>query len=141
MNFEDFIKDGQVRKTSLDISLIKSLFKNTINDLKYLESQQITEISARKIVSNYYDCLRAILEAIAYFDGYKIYQHEAFVSFLKNKNEEISSIKFDRFRKIRNKINYYGGDISIEEAEEISEEIKKLTNNLIEKYLKGKITS
>ena len=30
---------------------------------------------------------------------------------LKEKQEELISIKFDRFRKIRNQINYYGKDI------------------------------
>ena len=85
MKFEDFIKQGQVRKASSDISLVKSLYKNTLNDLEYLKNQQINEISSRKIVSNYYDCLRAILEAIASLDGFKIYQHEAFVFFLKDK--------------------------------------------------------
>ena len=136
MIFEGFIKSGQVRKASPDIPLIKSLYKNTLNDLKYLKSQGIDEISARKIVSNYYDCLRSILEAIASLDGYKIYHHEAFTFFLKEKGEEIQSIKFDRFRKIRNRINYYGKDISVEEAKEISLEIEKSVNYLIEKYLK-----
>ncbi len=139
MKFEDFIKQGQIRKASPDISLVKSLYKNTLKDLVYLKNQQINEISARKIVSNYYDCLRAILEAIASLDGYKIYQHEAFAFFIKEKGEEIPSIKFDRFRKIRNKINYYGGDISIKEAVEIVEEIIKLIDYFIEKYLKGKV--
>jgi hypothetical protein len=139
MKFEDFINQGQVRKSSPDISLIKSLYRNTLNDLKYLGNQIINEISARKIVSNYYDCLRSILEAIASLDGYKIYRHEAFTFFLKEKNEEIISIKFERFRKIRNKINYYGGDVSLEEARENSEDIKKLINYLIEKYLNKKV--
>lgn len=139
MKFEDFIKQGQARKSVPDISLVKSLYKNTLNDLKYLDTQEINEISARKIVVNYYDCLRAILEAMASLDGYKIYQHEAFAHFLKEKDESLGSIKFDRFRKIRNRINYYGEDISIEEAKEIVKEIKSLMQYLIEKYLEGKI--
>lgn len=126
MIFEDFIKKGQVRIASPDISLIRSLHKNTINDLKYLNGQEINEISARKIYSNYYDCLRSILEAIASVDGFKIYQHEAFTYFLKKKNENLAAIKFDRFRKIRNSINYYGEDISIDDAKETSIEIKRL---------------
>jgi len=32
MKFEDFIKDGQVRKASPDISLVKSLYKNTLKE-------------------------------------------------------------------------------------------------------------
>ena len=139
MKFDDFIRNGQVRKTYPDISLIKSLYENTLNDLKYLANQKINEISSRKIVANYYDCLRSILEAIAILDGYKVYQHEAFVFFLKEKGEELSSIKFDRFRDIRNRINYYGKDISVEEANEIIEDIKKQIEYLIRKYLKEAI--
>ena len=138
MNFKDFLKIGQARKSNPDISLIKALYKNTLNDLKYLENQGIDTLSARKLVGNYYDCLRTILEAIASIDGYKIYQHEAFTSFLKEKGEEISSIKFDRFRKIRNKINYYGEDISVEEAKEIIHEIRILIKYLTDKYLKNR---
>ncbi len=51
------------------------------------------------------------------------------------KNESVIADKFDRFRKIRNKINYYGEDISIEEVKENSEQIKKLTIELRNKYL------
>lgn len=139
MKFEDFIKLGQVRKSTPDISLIKSLYKNTINDLRYLDGQEINQMSARKIVASYYDCLRAILEAMASLDGYKIYPHEAFTYFLKERGEVISSIKFDRFRKIRNRINYYGEEISIEEARGVVEEIRKLLRYLINKYLKSKV--
>ena len=120
MKFEDFIKNGQARKASIDTFLINSIHKTALSDLKYLNTQQITSISCRKIISNYYDCLRAILEAVALKEGYKIYQHEALTFFLKEKNEETQSIKFDRFRKIRNKINYYGEDLSVQEAKEIS---------------------
>jgi hypothetical protein len=139
MKFTDFLKEGQVRRANPDIALIKSLYKNTINDLKYLESQKISIISARKLVVNYYDCLRAVLEAIASIDGFKIYQHEAFSYFLKEKGEEVYSVKFDRFRKIRNRINYYGEDISVEEAKECIEEMTKLIQHLINKYIQEKL--
>jgi len=135
MKFEDFIREGKVRRAEKDISLAKALYKNTVNDLKYLGQQKIEEISARKIVSNYYDCLRAILESISAIKGFKIYQHEAFTPFLKENGEELASIKFDRFRKIRNRINYYGEDVSVEEAKDIAKEIQKLTEYFINKYL------
>ncbi len=139
MNFSDFIKKGHVRKASSDMQLVRSLYKNTINDLAYLNTQKISEISARKVVVNYYDCLRAILEAIASLDGFKVYQHEAFRFFLKEKAEDTASVSFDRFRKIRNRINYYGQDILIEEAIELVEGMKKLISYLTDKYLKNKI--
>ena len=48
-------------------------------------------------------------------------------------------MQFDRFRKIRNKINYYGKDISVEEVKEYSEKIELLIKKLkllIKKRLK-----
>lgn len=135
MKFEDFIKQGSVRKASKDISLAKSLIISSKKDLEFLNNLKITKNSSRKLMVSYYDVLRSILEAIAAVDGFKIYSHEAFSYFLKEKNEEIFSIKFDRFRKIRNSINYYGENISIDETEENIQEIKKMIKILIEKYL------
>ena len=138
MDFEDFIKQGQVRIASKDIALAKSLLKNTKKDLEFLKNLEINENSSRKIMANYYEALKSILEAISAIEGYKIYSHEAFTYFLKKKQEETLSIKFDRFRKIRNSINYYGEDIEIEETKENILEIKEMISNLIKKYL-GKL--
>jgi hypothetical protein len=135
MNFEDFIKTKKARISSKNINLAKSLLKNSIKDLKFLETLEINENSSRKIMVNYYEILRSILESITSLQGYKVYEHEAFTYYLKKINENNLSIKFDRLRKIRNSINYYGEDISIEETREIKGEIKKIIEHLIKKYL------
>jgi len=136
MRFIDFLEQGLARKTTKDENLAKALFTTAKNDLIFLNKLQIDEFSARKIMTDYYDVLRSILEAIAALDGYKIYQHEAFTHYLKEKDEESISIKFERFRKIRNRINYYGQIISVEETKDNVEEIKRLIDYLINKYLK-----
>ena len=136
MKFKDFIKQGQARTASKDKSLAKALIQNAKRDIGFLDSLKINEQSSRKLMTNYYDVLRSIIEAISSLDGYKIYSHEAFTYFLKEKNEEILSIKFDRFRKIRNSINYYGEDIPVEETKENIREIKKMIKILYDKYLK-----
>ena len=136
MNFNDFIKQGKVKKGEKDKALVKSLLQTVHQDLKFLDSIEINDLSARKIMSNYYDVLRAVVEAIATLDGFKVYSHEAFTYYLKeNKNEELHSLKFDRFRKIRNKLNYYGKNISVEEVLANILEIKQMINDLIGKYL------
>ena len=135
MKFEDYIKKDQVRKAKSDKFLAKSLLDTAEMDLRFLVRIRIDSISARKIMSNYYDVLRSILEAIVTLDGYKIYSHEAFTYFLLEKGDLVISKKFDRFRKIRNKINYYGKNISKEETEENVEEIKRLIKILKHKYL------
>jgi len=135
MKFEDFIKEGAVRTSSEDKNLAKSLIRNAKKDLKFLDDLKINEDSSRKIMTNYYDVLRSILEAISAIEGYKIYSHEAFTYFLKENGEEILSVKFDRLRKIRNSINYYGKDISIGETRENIKEIKNMIKTLVKKYL------
>ena len=135
-----FIKKGQVRKATPDIALIKSLVKTAEADMLFLKSVEVNELSARKVMSNYYDTLRSILEAMAALDGFKVYSHEAFKHFLSEKGEHIIAEKFDRFRKIRNKINYYGKSISKEEVVENSTEIASLITQLKEKYLKETAT-
>lgn len=135
MKFEDFIKNGQVKRARKDMELIKSLIKTAEKDLKFLGSLKINEDSARKIMTNYYDVLRSILEAISLSDGYKVYSHEPFGFFLKEKGEDIIAEKFDRLRKIRNGISYYGADISTDEVKENAAEIMKIIEVLKRKYL------
>ena len=135
--FENFVKRGDVRKTNRDEKLAKSLISNSQKDLIFLGNLNVDENSVRKIFSSYYDVLRSILEAIVALDSLKIYSHEAFTYFLKEKEEEKISFAFDRFRRKRNSINYYGGEISIGACEESIKEMKKMINFLIDKYLGG----
>ncbi len=136
MKFDDFIKEGKVRKTSPDRLMAESIIKNTIEDLKFLNATPVTELSKRKLVSNYYDSLRSLLEAISLIKGYKIYSHEAFTPFLKEKlGEERLSTKFDRFRKIRNGLNYYGKSIELTEAKEFTSELKSVIEYIKKRLL------
>ena len=45
--------------------------------------------------------------------------------------ERTASLKFDKYRKIRNSINYYGKIISINEAKNVLDRIKKLRREII----------
>src|SRR3989344_377629 len=133
MRFEDFIREGQVRRGKKDANLAKSLFLKTMKDRDFFDDLEVNENSARKLVSNYYDFLRSILEAMAALDGFKVYNHEAFTYYLKEKKEDVAAVKFDRLRQIRNGINYRGNDIDINEAKEIIESIKDLIGYFVEK--------
>ncbi len=135
MKLSDFIEKGQVRKASQDVPLAKSLISTAETDLKFLDGLEIGQNSARKIMSNYYDVLRSVLEAISAIDGYKIYSHEAFKYFLIEKDEPVIAEKFDRFRRIRNGINYYGKNITPEEVKENVNEMIKLIAALKRKHL------
>ena len=73
MQFNDFIKEGKVRKALPDKPLIDSLLRTADSDLKFLDTLPITDNSARKLLISYYDTLRSLLEALASKEGYKVY--------------------------------------------------------------------
>src|SRR3989344_6276375 len=102
MNFQDFIDKGIVRKGSPDVSLAKSLITMSENHIETIKSIEVTDKTASTVMSDYYEALREIVEAICAVKGYKVYSHEAFTYFLKENGEGLIADKFDRFRKIRN---------------------------------------
>ena len=137
MNFKDFIDEGKVRRATPDKLMADSIIRNTFDDLKFLEQTKLTELSKRKLITNYYDSLRSLLEVISLLRGYKIYLHEAFTPFIEEElKEKLLSMKFDRFRKIRNGLNYYGKSIQLKEAEDIIEDLKKTINEIKIKFIK-----
>ena len=125
-----------VKEVSLDRNLINSLLKSSSNK-EYSQRMLIMDSNtASSKVSLAYDALRELLEATALIKGYKIYNHECYTCFLKEELGQSSlGDELDKFRRIRNSINYYGKDISPEEAQPILDrmkifmiEIKKLSS-------------
>lgn len=135
MKFEDFIEQGKVRKGSPETSKVKSLLEISNNHLLFLKNQQIDEISAGSILVTYYEALREVIEAICLKDGLKVYSHEAFTYFLKEKGEDSTAIKFDNLRKLRNSVNYYGEKVNASEVKAAKEEIIEMIKELKSRYL------
>ena len=138
MKFENFVRRGLVKKKKVDLNLAIALKKTSEIDLEFLNGVDVNKISARKVVSGYYDVLRMILEGIGAMKGYKIYSHEAFAYFLGEIGENSMFDKFDRFRLIRNKINYYGKNVSCDEALEYKTDITGMIKYFMER-LKNEI--
>lgn len=136
MNFQEFIDKGTVRKASIDISLAKSLIIMSDNHIETVKPIQLTDKTASTIMSDYYEALREITEAMCALRGYKVYSHEAFTYFLKENGEDLVADKFDRFRKIRNSIHYYGKQADKESVRSNKEEIEKIIDYLKGKFLK-----
>ena len=69
---------------------------------------------------------------LALKNRFKIYNHECYTYLLKEVlNESSKGNEFDELRKIRNSINYYGKIISINEAKNVLDRIKKLRREII----------
>jgi len=125
-DWKDCIKDCEVKQISPDIEMASSLLKISNNKLISAKELKLREETSSSKISLNYDSVRELLEAIALINGYKIYNHVCYVSFLKEVlNLSELADEFNSLRIIRNDINYYGKEISIEEAEDV---IKRLIN-------------
>ncbi|MFH1637545.1 MAG: hypothetical protein ABIB71_03915 [Candidatus Woesearchaeota archaeon] len=127
MDWKECCSKRLAKKVEPDHELASSLIE--LSGGKYFTASniKIEDKTAPSSVSLFYDALREILEAIAIKKGYKIYNHECYTWFLKEimKEDELAS-GFDRVRKIRNGINYYGKKIPVDDAVDTVKDIKKL---------------
>ena len=133
MDFSECLKKRIVKEVKEDEELISSLLKTSKNKLYSEDKLTLDDVTAGSKISLLYDSLRELLESLAIKKGYKIYNHECYTYFLKEiLNESFKGDEFDELRKIRNQINYYAKDISIEEAKDVLKRIKNLRDDVLE---------
>jgi hypothetical protein len=136
MNFENSLIEGKAKKIMPNKIRASSLFTSSIQAIETAKIIQLDSNTLKSILRELYEGLREYCEAIGYLKGYKFLDHESITYFLRDiLKEHPVSIKFDRYRKLRNGINYYGEGIDIETVKEAIIEIPKLVREL-EKYSK-----
>ncbi len=134
MNFENSLREGYVRKVPVNTIRAKSLIKSAKQAIETAKTIPINENSLKTIFRELYEGFREYCEAIGYFKGYKLTTHEVITYFLMDILKEDSiSMKFERYRKLRNGVNYYANDIEEETVKEALNEIPELIKKL-EKY-------
>ncbi len=134
MNFENSLLEGKAKQVLPNKIRASSLFKSSPQAIETAKVIPLVPNSLKTILRELYEGLREYCEAIGYLNGYKFLDHESITYFLKDILKEDSvSKKFDRYRRLRNGINYYGEDINIETVKEAIIEIPKLIKEL-EKY-------
>ncbi len=132
MDWFECNKKRIVKEVNIDIDLIESLKKTSINKLNSENKLELDDVTAISKVSLVYDSLRELLEALALKNKFKIYNHDCYTPFLKEiLKENEKAEEFDELRKIRNNINYYGKDISVLEAKEVIKRIKNLREEIL----------
>ena len=133
MDWFECNKKRIVKEVEIDIDLIESLNKTSTNKLNSESKLELDDIAASSKISLAYDSLRELLEALALKNKFKIYNHDCYTPFLKEVlKENEKAEEFDELRRIRNNIDYYGKDISVVEAKEVIERIKKLREKILE---------
>ncbi|HLC96018.1 MAG TPA: hypothetical protein VJH97_01740 [Candidatus Nanoarchaeia archaeon] len=131
MNFENSLIDGKAKRVSPNKIRASSIFKSSIQAIETAQAIQLNHNTVKSILRELYEGLREYCEAIGYLRGYKFLDHESIGYFLRDILKENSvSMKFDRYRRLRNGINYYGEDINIETVKEATVEIPELVEKL-----------
>jgi hypothetical protein len=124
MDWKECITKKIVKDVSEDKNIIQSL--REIAKIKIYSANILPESLFISKISLLYDALREILESLALKKGYKIYNHECYTAFIKEiLNYSTEAENFDKLRKIRNSINYYGKDVSEEDALQIIQDLKR----------------
>lgn len=125
-----------VKEVKPDKNLITSLIKSSAKKIYSESLLELNNDTASSKISLAYDALRELLEAVSLSKGFKVYNHECYCSFLKEiLNESLLGDEFDEFRKTRNSINYYGKDVTAEEAEAILKKMKALIERIQKQFI------
>jgi len=135
MDLDDCYKKELIKKTEINKELIKSLIEMSNIKETTAKKANIDEINISAYVSMAYDSLREILEAICVSKGYKVLSHFCLGELLKQLIEDFDFNDFDRFRYIRNGINYYGVKVEFKQGKEIINKIFRMKRKFVEKYL------
>ena len=135
--FKQSIEQGYVKVISPDKIKAKSLVKSADEAIYSAKKIPLEPNTLKSIIRELYEGLRQFCEAIGYLKSYKFLSHEAITYFIEEiLNEPKLSAKFDRYRKIRNGINYYGDDVSEETVKEALIEIPEVIEQL-KKHIKS----
>jgi len=127
--FEEFIKEGIVKKQSPDKSraefLVKEAEKSYDFLLKKIDVFGVVKETANDIVKSCYDIIMELIRAQMLLQGYNASghgAHEAEVSFLRGIGFNEKQVQFaDQLRFFRNGMLYYGTILDEEYAEKVIE--------------------
>lgn len=129
--FRQSIDEGYVKIIPRDKIRAKSLLISADEAIYSAKRIPFESGTLKSIIRELYEGLRQHCEAIGYLKGYKFLSHETITYFIDEiLNEQGISARFDRYRKIRNGINYYGDDASEETVKEALREIPLLAASI-----------
>lgn len=137
MDWEECNLKKLVKRVNPDLNLIESLKKSSQKRIASANRLKIDETTSSSVISLCYEALRELLEAASSSRGFKIYNHDCYAALLKEvMREEKLGILFDKFRQLRNRINYYGKEISPGDAKQLKDEIISLISKIKEKHIR-----
>lgn len=141
-DFENYLKTSKVREGQPNPSKAKGLMEMAKNDSEKVKDEPIKEDSASYVFKNAYDVIRSALTSFMALEGYNPYSHTAVLAYARDELSMAESkiSKLNKFRKLRNNIEYRAERATEREAREIVEFMEELVSGFgvrLEKRLKG----
>jgi len=129
--WEECVRKEAARRAIVDKELASALLKMSQRRISFISTVKLNDLNAPIILSESYEALREVCEALLAVKGYKVYSHECITAFLKEiLKDDLIAAGFDRYRKIRNSINYYGNVVTKEETLKGLKDINELAGKL-----------
>ncbi|MBN2142139.1 hypothetical protein JW711_02295 [Candidatus Woesearchaeota archaeon] len=110
-----------LRKREPDRQKIKSLIESAKTTMRIVKSIPLDDTSAALIFRETYESIRQLGDAGWWIQGYETSSHDISMQSLTGLDikEKLKLNRLDRFRRIRNDINYRGFKATITQANEI----------------------
>ena len=109
MDWKTCIDEGNSVKITPNIKRAEFLARHAENTLKAVKKIKLDNDNASVFFANYYDAFLEMLHAVMYVKGYKVANHYCLGYYLRDVLGEDEAFRtFDKARKIRNSIIYYG---------------------------------
>ncbi|MFB6088235.1 MAG: hypothetical protein ABEK36_00470 [Candidatus Aenigmatarchaeota archaeon] len=141
--FENYLSTNKVKEGKPDPSKAKGLMEMAKNDSEKVKGEPIEKDSTSYVFKNAYDVIRSALTSFMALEGYNLYSHTAVLAYARDKlgvkKPKIS--KLNKFRKLRNNIEYRAERATEKETREIMEfmeEIIRESGGRLEKRLKDR---
>jgi len=143
-NFENYLMTSKVKEGESDPGKAKGLMEMAENDSKRVKKEKIEEDSSSYVFKNAYDVIRSAITSFMALEGYNPYSHTAVLAYARDKLSmpESKISRLNKFRKLRNNIEYRAEKATTREAREIVELMEELVLDLrdrLERRLKGKL--
>ena len=134
MGWEECVDSGMAKEVKLDKEMMAALLSSAAKRMKSVGLLKTGGVTANSKLSLACDALREVLEALAIKRGYKICNHECYTCFLDEMSKsDFEAEEFDTLRRTRNKVNYYGKELSVDESDTLVRKIKDLKNATIKR--------
>lgn len=131
MDLEACKRKGFIKKTTPNPELARSLKEMSDIKEKVVSETYLDDNNISAFVPMAYDSLREILEAICIMNSYKVLSHICIEKLLETIYPHLIWDDFDRFRYIRNSINYYGKQMELTQGKTIIKNMFNLKKDLL----------